>query len=180
MSSGSFKELERVVILESESNLWDSAVLEWEVIGFEEDSSGQGTCVCGHLYLVEMFTIRNVRNGNVLHPIGNVCVHKFGRQDLNSEVALLSRLHKLRTAIPEQVSLTKEYFSRALLGHLDSKGAFTPDRWNSHNGKNDYQFLLDMFNKRDKDSITSPQHRKIRVLLDKKVIPFIQLSEGLG
>lgn len=174
MTTERIKTLVRVVLDSSVSNTWDTAVLEWTVVDLEEDPSGRGVCVCGQPNLVEMFTIRNVHNGSHLQPIGNVCVRQFGRNDLNRQVDLFSELHTLRKEIPTgEVTLTSEYFSRALLEHLYSKGAFTPDRWNDYDGENDYEFLLDMFNKRNKNAITSGQQRKISVLLRNKVFPFV-------
>jgi len=44
--------------------------------------------VCGHQQLRYLFTIENGRNGNVLFPIGSVCIKQFGRQDLDDEAAI--------------------------------------------------------------------------------------------
>lgn len=174
MTTESFKALVRVVLASSVSNTWDTAVLEWTVVDLEEDPSGHGVCVCGQPNLVQIFTIRNVHNGSHLHPIGSVCVHQFGRKDLDRQVDLFGELHTLRKAIlAGQVALTSKYFSRALLEHLYSEGAFTPDQWNHYDGENDYDFLRDMFNKRNKDAITSAQQRKINVLLRNKVFPVV-------
>ena len=38
----------------------------------------------------------------------------------------------------------------------------------------DYQFMLDMFNKRDKDSITYGQDRKINAVIAFSIKPFLQ------
>lgn len=174
MTTASFKALVQSVLGKSESNTWDTAVLEWKVVDLEEDPAGQGECVCGQPNLVQMFTIRNLRNGESLYPIGNVCVRKFGRQDLDLEVDLFSSMHALRKAISAgEAEFTSKYFSRTLLEHLHSAGAFTPDEWNHYDGEEDYSFLLDMFNKRNKDALTAKQHRKISVLLNKKVFPFV-------
>lgn len=174
MTTASFKALRAAVLTRSESNTWDTAVLEWKVDDLEEDPTGQGECVCGQPNLVQMFTISNLRNSKVLYPIGNVCVKKFGREDLDSEVDLFSSMHTLRKAIHAgEAELTSKYFSRALLKHLYSSGVFTPDGWNRYNGEEDYNFLLDMFNKRNKKAISEGQQRKISVLLNKKVYPFV-------
>lgn len=174
MTTASFKALVQAVLSKSESNTWDTAVLEWQVVDLEEDPTGQGECVCGQPNLVQMFTIKNSRNSESLYPIGNVCVRKFGRQDLDLEVDIFSRMHSLRKAIGSgEADFTSTYFSRALLEYLYSAGAFTPDRWNHQDGEEDYSFLLDMFNKRNKDAITAKQQRKIDVLLNKKVFPFV-------
>ena len=41
-------------------------------------------------------------------------------------------------------------------------------------GTNDYQFMLDMFNKRNKSEITEQQHRKIRGLIAYSIKPFLR------
>lgn len=170
MTTGYFKALQEAVVASSVSKNWGTAVLEWTVVDLEEDPAGQGVCVCGHPNLVEMFTIENVYNGNRLYPIGNVCVRKFGRQDLTSEANLFSQIHDLRSAINAGQDAFPQYFSRALLKHLDSEGVFTPDQWDFDGG---YEFLLKMFNKRNQDAITFSQRRKINALLGNKVFPFI-------
>jgi len=181
MTAESFDALVRAVVASSVSDTWSTAVLEWNVVELEEDPTGQGVCVCGQLNLVKMFTIRNHSNGSTLFPIGSVCVNQFGRDDLNQQVVVFGTLLALRKAILAQqdVTLTSEYFSRAVLEWLYNEGAFTPDQWNQNNGWNDREFLLTMFNKRDKDAISVPQKRKISMLLHRKVFPFIQDDERL-
>lgn len=174
MTTGYFKALQQLVVASSVSKTWGTAVLEWTVVDLEEDPSGQGICVCGHPNLVQMYTIENVRNGDQLYPIGNVCVRKFGRRDLISEATLFSQIQNLRKAINTGLDAFPEYFSRAMLKYLNSEGLFTPDRWDDDGG---YEFLLKMFNKRNQDEITSSQRRKIHALLTSKVFPFI-LSDG--
>ncbi|MCD5348417.1 hypothetical protein [Agromyces sp. S2-1-8] len=176
MTTASFQALVRAVIDDSVANTWADAVLEWEVDGLEEDPRGLGMCVCGQPNLVQLFTIRNTRNGNVLFPIGSKCVHQFEVKELDQQVNVLSDLLRLRTAINDGkfVTLTSEYFTRALLEFLYDEGAFPPDQWNGGDGEVDVDFLLKMFNKRDKDAITPPQRRKIRALLMTKVFPFVQ------
>lgn len=174
MAHGYFEKLQQEVLVSSVSGVWSSAVLEWTVTDLEEDPAGQGECICGHPNLVQMFTIKNAINGAVLYPIGNVCVNKFGREDLNREVNLFSELQTLRKAIHSgPVTMTSKYFSRALLDHLYERGVFTPDQYNNGNGKDDYIFLLKMFNKRNKDAITAPQRWKINAILRSKIVPFV-------
>ncbi|WP_214465595.1 hypothetical protein [Microbacterium flavescens] len=48
-----------------------------------------------------------------------------------------------------------------------------PDQYNDGDGENDLVFLLKMFNMRDKDKITGPQKRKIRMLINNKIERFI-------
>lgn len=171
-----FQALVRAVIDSSVANDWGTAVTEWEVTDVDEDPDGRGICVCGQPNLVQLFTIENQRNRAVLQPIGSHCVHQFERTDLNRQVDVFSKLLVLRAADRDgkKITLTSDYFSRALLEHFAYEGVFTPDQWNGHDGDNDYVFLLQMFNKHDKDSIMTRQQRKIYMLLRNKVLPFVR------
>lgn len=175
MTIDSFDMLVQAVTNLSTSAAWALAVNEWDVTQLEEKPAGTGICVCGQTGLVKLFTIRNRLYGSELHPIGSVCVNKFGRDDLDRQIDLFSDLHALRKVILDggQVSLTSEFFSRAMLEHFYFSDVFTPDQWNGGDGERDYEFLAKMFNKRIKDSITNAQHRKIYMLLQNKVIPSV-------
>ena len=105
------------VLDESESNTWNEAVLEWVIDDCEEDNSLQSSCICGKEELRYLFTIRNVRNGNTLFPIGSSCIKKFDRDDLNEEVSIQEKLFKLFHAIEDGNFITlspekKAYFKR--------------------------------------------------------------------
>lgn len=179
MTTESFRRLTSAVIAASVANDWAAAVLEWDVTELEEDPTGSGECVCGQQELVLLFTITDKRNGAKLYPIGSTCVQKFGRTDLNRQVALYSDLLRLRAAIlnKTRITLTSDYFSRAIIEYLNDEGAFTPDQWNADGG---YAFMLNMFNKRTKNAITGPQLAKITALLNRKLIPFVLADESLG
>jgi hypothetical protein len=181
MAKDSFPTLSRVVIENSVSDNWHSAVNEWAVIGLEEDPRGQGECVCGQLDLVKLFTIRNLLNDIELHPIGSSCVNLFGRADLDMQVEVFARLLRLKTDIldKKRIELTSEFFSRNVLRYLYEEGAFPDNQYNRWDGENDYQFLLDMFNKRNKEAISDKQARKIYGLLRYTVKPFILRDPNL-
>ena len=74
----------------------------------------------------------------------------------------------------ERIELTSKYFSKKLLYALYEEGAFAPNKYNRDDGTNDYQFMLDMFNKRNKSEITEQQHRKIRGLIAYSIKPFLR------
>ena len=181
MPRENFDALERAVISNSQSRTWSAATLGWEVIGLDEDPNGAGVCVCGHTDLRWLFNIENRRNGSVLHPIGSVCVNHFEREDLDRDVNVLPRLLAMRAALleGENVILTAKFFSRALLEYLEDSGAFPLDQWNTVDGHEDYWFLLEMFNKRNKDAHTKGQRWKIRILLRDKVFPFVRSDPRL-
>jgi len=175
-----FDELVRAVLSASESNVWSIAVTEWSVTALEEDPAAMGICTCGKTGLAKLFTIKNKLNGNELHPIGSQCVKQFGINELDQEVNLLERLLLLRNAFNEnRVEFTSVYFSKALLAYFHSQGVFSVDKWNE-DGEQDIKFLLKMFNKKDKKSITSKQRWKIRLLLSNKIKPYVLNDERLS
>lgn len=63
-------------------------------------------------------------------------------------------------------------FSRSLLAHLYEEGCFQPNKFNGFEARKDYQFLVDMFNKRSEPS--EKQQGKIWVLLHKTIIPYLE------
>ena len=65
-------------------------------------------------------------------------------------------------------------FSRKLLKELYNQGAFKATSYNHFDPKNDYDFLLQMFNKRDKSKITRLQQRKITAILLNSIKPFLE------
>ena len=68
---------------------------------------------------------------------------------------------------------SSELFSRKLLRWLYEEGAFDTE-YNDYDGEDDYEFMLKMFNKRDKDSISLKQDKKIKALLLNAIKPFLQ------
>lgn len=180
--TANFQALRTAVIDLSTTDRWKSAVLEWEVTYVEEHPSSEGECVCGQTNLLWMFTISNTLNGAELFPIGSSCVNHFERTDLNRQIAVFRKLIDIRTAAlkHKQITLTTDFFSRAVLDYLNEAGAFTPDEYNFGDGRRDYDFLRKMFGVRDKSTLSSKRQWKIRKLLDLKVIPFVLSDERLG
>lgn len=101
---------------------------------------------------------------------------KFERDDLDYEVDIQMDMYRLAHAIEsgERIELTSKYFSKKLLYALYEEGAFVPNKYNRYDGTNDYQFMLDMFNRRNKSEIIEPQHRKIRGLIAYSIKPFLR------
>ena len=85
-------------------------------------------------------------------------------------------MFKLLHAVKDNkfISLNPELFSRKLLFTLYEEGAFVPNPYNDFNGENDYEFLLKMFNKKNKGSITPAQHKKIRAIIVFSIKPYLQ------
>lgn len=171
-----YKNLIQRVIDNSEASDWESAVLEWEVFDCEEDETLLSSCVCGKEELRYLFTIQNTRNGNTLYPIGSSCIKKFERDDLNDDVSIKEQLFRLLHAIEnnEYITLSSDLFSRKLLGYLYDEGAFQANSYNGFDPEVDYDFLLKMFNKRDKDSISTQQHRKISAIIMSSIRPYLR------
>lgn len=94
---------------------------------------------------------------------------------MDEEITVMEGLFRLYRAIrnQERIELSSKYFSKKLLLALYEDGAFTPSRFNNYDGYNDYAFLLDMFNKRNKSDITDPQQAKIRGLIAYSIKPYL-------
>lgn len=176
MTSPYYKKLLKKVIDASESNVWELAVKEWIIFDCEEDVTCSSFCLCGKDDLRYLFTIKNIENGNILYPIGSSCIQKFGRSDLKAETKVHEDMFRLLHAVEnnEFITLDSGYFTRKLILALYEEGAFPNNRYNGFDGRNDCQFLLDMFNKRDKTAITNAQASKIRAIIGYAIRPFLQ------
>lgn len=174
MESTYVNNLIMTVIADSESDVWQDAVTEWEIYDCEEDESCSEECICGKENIRYLYSIRNVINGNTLFPIGSSCIKKFNRTDLKEEASVREEMFRLLHAVDENkyLSLSSDLFSRRLLKYLYDQGAFDTE-YNHYDGVNDYEFMLKMFNKRDKSSITIKQDKKIKAVLLNSVKPFL-------
>jgi len=163
------------VIDNSESNEWENAVTEWQIVDCVEDESCSSKCICGKENIKYLYTIRNRFNGKKLFPIGSSCINKFNRKDLNQEISLRESTFKLLHAVEENryLTLSSELFSRKLLRWLFEQKAFDTS-YNHYDGKSDYEFMLKMFNKKDKSTITINQDKKIKAILLNSIKPFLQ------
>lgn len=167
-----YKLIEKVINL-SNSKEWNSAVLEWFIYDYSEDEEACTSCVCGKEGLRYLFTIKNRINGNILYPIGSSCIKKFHYEELYTEASLIEKEFALYHAVENDdfIELKGGLFSRKLIGKLYEEGAFKPTEYNNFDGKNDYQFLLDMFNKREP---SSKQKSKASAIILDSIKPFIK------
>ena len=174
MASKYFKTLMKKVIDKSESDNWEDAVEEWMIVDCEEDDYCSEKCVCGKEDLRYLFTIQNKNNNNVLFPIGSSCIKRFGRDDLKEETRIYEQMFKLLHMVRERrfITFTSELFSRKLLKYLYKEGAFDT-YYNDYFGYDDYQFMLKMFNTRDKSSITERQDKKIKAIIVNSIRPYL-------
>ena len=175
MSSRYYENLIKTVIDNSLGKTWEEAVKEWEIIDCEEDEGCSSQCVCGKENIKYLYLIHNKLTDKQLFPIGSTCINKFERDDLNEEIKNKEGLFKLMHAIlnKEKIEMDARYFSRKILYALYYADAFTDNQYNDFNGYNDFLFLLEMFNKRDKSSITYAQKRKINALIAYSIKPYL-------
>lgn len=163
------------VIKNSVADNWDDAVQEWDILDCVEDESREESCICGKEDLYYLFTIQNRYNGKILFPIGSSCIHKFEREDLSEQADIEEKMFRLYHAIENKtyITLNSDFFSRKVLRHLYDVGAFN-NSYNDYNGQSDYEFMLKMFNKRNKQDITSRQHSKIRAIIVASIRPYLE------
>lgn len=171
--SSNFRNLQDAVIRHSEADEWYSAVNEWIINDVEEDETLTESCVCGKEKLHYLFTIRNILNGDILYPIGSSCIRRFERDDLDEEVDLNVQLFELLHAIEQNefIVLSSDFFSRKLLKYLYDLGAFIGSEYNNYDPFRDYQFMLDMFNKRMR---TQRQEKKATAIIMSSIRPFLR------
>ena len=169
----SLENLKRVVIENSTTNDWTLARNEWKVIpGVREDPHVNTTCICLHPNLRYIYTIQNVKNGNILTPIGDICINHFNNNAMTNDANNYLALYRLCQAIAtdQRIELTTKYFSRKLLQYLYDQGAFIPSSYNQYDPQNDYNFMIKMFNKHT--PFSAAQQRKVNALIIFNIIPF--------
>ena len=164
----------KAVIDNSVSNTWDDAKMEWEITGFVDAELANEECICGKPNIRYLNCIKNIHNSNELFPIGNECIKRFERSDFKDFVKENLAFSKLLLFVraDNYIELKSPHFSRAVLKTLYDRGAFVASQYNGNNPYNDYQFLLDMFNKRNPP--TEKQMRKIGAIITSSIKPFLQ------
>jgi len=167
--------LKKVVIDASESDFWEEAVDEWEILECDIDDDMESMCICGKEGLKYCFTIKNQFNGKILYPIGSSCINQFGRNDLRQIVSVYEQLFNIRTKYNNRKKIELQDLSRKLLYFLYEENVFKPTSYNHFRPKEDYDFLLTMFNQR-RDP-TEKQQAKINAIIINSIIPYIQRME---
>ena len=148
----------KTVINNSVSNNWSEAVKEWDIVDVEEDITLSESCICGHPNLRYLYTIKNKYTGRILYPIGSSCIKKFNRKELDGVTSLYESLYNLYHQIMDNafITLDSKYFTRRLIKYFYEIKLYD---------YNDYDFMLKMFNKRDKKSISKKQQSKINYII---------------
>lgn len=153
---------------------FESARYEWDLVDRDIDPTASQNCVCGKEGLRYLFTIRNRVSGAKLSPIGSSCIKLFGREDLDQQTNITIQMYAVLAEYKENGSLKLKggTITRAVLKQLYEEGYFIPTTYNNGNPELDYQFLVDMFNKRKEPS--EAQQKKIWVLLSRTVGPYLE------
>lgn len=128
MTTHHFETLRGAVLAASRAGTWAQAVQEWQIISVEEEPLHNGICVCGKTELFYLYKIHNQVTQQDLFLIGSKCVNLFEVEELDLSVTVLHKLLKLRSAFAshQDVELTSEFFSRAVLADLWQNDAFPP------------------------------------------------------
>lgn len=170
-----YQNLIQNVIDNSVASEWSNAVIEWEVFDCEEDETLESSCICGKEKLRYLFTIKNTKNNKMLYPIGSSCIKKFERDDLNENVSIKEQLFRLLHSLEnnEHIILSSNLFSRKLLRYFYDENVFQANTHNFFEPDRDYKFLLKMFNKQDKDSISTKQRGKISAIIMSSIKPYL-------
>ena len=166
----------KTVIDNSRGHTWEEAVCEWEITDCVEDDSRSKSCICGKEELRYLYEIHNVVTDRYLYPIGSSCIRKFEREDLQEKTSVAEGMFKLLHAVEKNayLELSSELFSRKLLRALYERGAFEENRYNDYDASVDYEFMLKIFNTRDKSRITPLQDKKVKAILLNSIKPFLQ------
>ena len=79
--------LVQAVLPRSRSKDFDTARKEWFVSGYEYADEADGhDCVCTHSGLKHLFEITNMFTGEILFPIGSVCINLFKNKEMDDVV----------------------------------------------------------------------------------------------
>jgi hypothetical protein len=111
----------------SQSQKWDEAKLEWELVDIERTEDPE-ECLCGHYPILEICTILNSRT-HKKSRVGNCCVKKFN----NKSDKIFRSVAKIRKDVEKSVNAeTLELAFRN--GWLNDK---------------EYKFYMDILRKRN-------------------------------
>lgn len=170
--------LPKEVVALSCADDFEAARHEWDLVGRGIDPTSSQNCVCGKEGLKYLFTIRNRETGAKLYPIGSSCIELFGRKDLDQQTTIAIQMYAVLAEYRETRSLKLNggAITKAVLKQLYEEGCFPASHYNGGNPAVDYQFLVDMFNRRREPS--SAQQKKIWVLLNKTVGPYLERTLG--
>ncbi len=90
-------------------------------------------------------------------------------ETVDLKIALFNLYHAV--AKKQFMQLDTQLFSRKLIDYLYRNGAFNNEKYNKDNTRD---FMLKMFNKRDKESIAPEQHKRINAIILNQIKPFVK------
>ena len=155
------------IIKKSESKEWKEAVKEWEVDASYRTSEVRATCICGKEKIKNKYKLVNKNNGKYIYPVSKKCIKRLGRDELNREVNIIEEMKRLEESVAEGEYLCIESgkLSKKLIDQLYKEGAFKGNKHNKFSGKNDYEFVVKMINKRNKNSISEQEEKKLKAIM---------------
>lgn len=167
------------IILQQSTNTVDfeDARNEWEVIDEAIDPSRSHKCICGQPHLKYLFTIQNTNNGKIIRYVGNDCIAKFKRKDLNAKLSAFKVECRLVKCLTDRDSpfldwsTDKSLFSVAFINRMYEKNGFPKTAYNRFNADDDRDFLVRMFKKRAEPN--EKELKKIKALLARAVVPYL-------
>lgn len=137
--------LAEAIISMSESDVWDTAKLEWKLhhIYFSDEPE---VCICGHQKIIECCIILNHINGNDA-LVGNVCVKRFLGID---SVKIFQAVKRVKKEVTKALNAETIEYAR-------------DKRWIS---LWEYEYYLDTLRRR----VLSKKQMEIRIRINKKII----------
>lgn len=155
------------IICKSENKEWKEAVKEWKIENCFEDTTRNRECICGKEHPQYKYKLVNKKNGKVIYPISKKCIKKLGREELDREAEMYVQKMSLehRMAKGDYLSISDEDLSKRVIKHMYDNGVFEGNEYNGQNGERDYQFLIDMKNKKNKSAISEQEERKLKAMM---------------
>ena len=170
-------ELSEIVINNSVSKNWKDAINEWYIsnMNYVDDDE---TCICGKEGIKYCYEIKNIKNGNILYPIGSSCIKKFEREDLVLESEAYKVMYKIykyynskgykNYSMHAKNSSNENIFNRKIIEYFYDKEVFKSNKFSE---EETYSFLIDMFNK--KSDLSEKQRKKVFANIKYNIIPYV-------
>lgn len=185
MSGSNFKKLRTEVLSHSAANNFIDAAKEWDVISIYQDPDQ--TCVCGKEGLRWCYKIRNRVTGEVLYPVGDVCIHHFGSEMMDQTAADMRHVLEIGiasattpgVAMPVRSARNGGTFSRATIDALQRAGALAPRDGDGVGGLTDQEardLLLSEFNARNYDAARAA---KALAIVERRIRPTLWNDFGI-
>ncbi len=131
----------------SQSQKWDEAKLEWELIDIERVEDPE-ECLCGHYPILEICLIKNSKTDNESR-VGNCCVKKFN----NKSDKIFRSVARIRKNIEKSVN-------------AETLDLAIKNRWIN---EKEYKFYMDIIRKRNLSEKQSAWKKAINQKIGNKV-----------